>query len=56
MKNIFRIYIKWQITILNVFIVFGIYIKMVNKYYEKHKEKLQKETYERYQNLSEEEK
>ena len=29
---------------------------MVNKYYQKSKEKLQKETRERYQNLSEEEK
>ena len=29
---------------------------MVNKYYQKYKEKLQKEARERYQNLSEEEK
>ena len=29
---------------------------MVHKYYQKHKEKLQKEARERYQNLSEEEK
>ena len=29
---------------------------MVNKYYQKHKEKLRKEALERYQNLSEEEK
>ena len=29
---------------------------MVNKYYQKHKEKLQKEAHERYQNLSEEKK
>ena len=29
---------------------------MANKYYQKHKEKLQKEARERYQNLSEEEK
>ena len=29
---------------------------MVNKYYKKNKEKLRKETRERYQNLSEEEK
>ena len=29
---------------------------MVNKHYEKHKEKLQKEAREKYQNLSEEEK
>ena len=29
---------------------------MVNKYYKKNKEKLQKEARERYQNLSEEEK
>ena len=32
-----------------------LYIKMVNEYYQKHKERLQKETRERYQNLSEEE-
>ena len=31
-------------------------IKMVNKYYQKHKEKHQKEVRERYQNLSEEKK
>ena len=35
-------------------IFFGTY--MVNKYYQKHKERLQKEARERYQNLSEEEK
>ena len=29
---------------------------MVNKYYQKHKERLLKEAHERYQNLSEEEK
>ena len=29
---------------------------MVNKYYQKNKEKLRKETRERYQNLSQEEK
>ena len=29
---------------------------MVNKYYQKHKERLQKEARERYENLSEEEK
>ena len=29
---------------------------MVNKYYQMHKERLRKETRERYQNLSEEEK
>ena len=29
---------------------------MVNKYYQKHKEKLRKEAREKYQNLSEEEK
>ena len=28
---------------------------MVNKYYQKHKEKLQKEAREKYQNLSDEE-
>ena len=29
---------------------------MTNNYYQKHREKLQKEAHERYQNLSEEEK
>ena len=29
---------------------------MVNKYYQKHKEKLRKEAREKYQNISEEEK
>ena len=29
---------------------------MTNKYYQKHKQKLQKDAHERYQNLSEEEK
>ena len=32
------------------------YIKMLNSYYQKNKENIQKETRERYQNLSEEEK
>ena len=32
-----------------------LYIKMVNEYYQKHKERLQKETRGRYQNFSEEE-
>ena len=31
-------------------------MKMLNNHYQKHKEKLQKETRERYPNLSEEEK
>ena len=36
--------------------MFFLYVKVVNKYYQKHKEKLQKEVRERYQNLSDEEK
>ena len=32
------------------------HIKLVNKYYQKHKERLWKETRERHQNLSEEKK
>ena len=32
------------------------YVKMVNKYYQRNRERLRKETCERYQNLSEEEK
>ena len=51
MKFIFFKLIK-KICFINVFI----YIKIVNKYYQKHKERLQKEGHERYQNLSEEEK
>ena len=35
---------------------FFVYIKVVNKYYQKHKENFQKEGRERYENLSEEEK
>ena len=33
-----------------------LYIKMVNRYCQKHKEKFRKEARERYQNLSEEDK
>ena len=36
--------------------MFFLYIKMTSKYYQKHKERLQKEARERYQNLYEEEK
>ena len=36
--------------------VFFLYIKITNKYYQKHKEGLQKEAPEKYQNLCEEEK
>ena len=36
--------------------IFFVYIKMINNYYEKHKERLQKEPREWYQNLFEEEK
>ena len=32
--------------------MFFLYLKMVNKYYQKHKEKLRKEAREKYQNLS----
>ena len=38
------------------FVKFFVYMKMVNKYYQKHKEILQKGACERHQNLSEEEK
>ena len=38
-----------------LFINFFLYIKIANNYYLKHKEKLQKESRKRYQNLSEEE-
>ena len=33
--------------------MFFLCLKMVNKYYQKHKEKLRKEAREKYQNLSE---
>ena len=47
---------KTNITNKKCFIIFFVHIKMVNKYYQKHKEKLQKEAREKYQNISEEEK
>ena len=40
----------------NFFVKFFVYMNMVNKYYQKHKEILQKGACERHQNLSEEEK
>ena len=36
--------------------VFSLYIKMTNNYYQQHKEKLRKESREKYQNFTEEEK
>ena len=36
--------------------IFFLYVKMVNKHYQKHKERLWKEAQERYENLSKEEK
>ena len=36
--------------------VFFLYIKMTNNYYQQHKEKLRKESREKYQNITEEEK
>ena len=43
--------------LINVLLlIFFLYIKMVNKYYQKHKERLQKYTSERYQNHFEEQK
>ena len=39
-----------------LFIIFFLYVKIVNNYYQKHKERLRKEARERCQNLSEEEK
>ena len=38
------------------FIIFFLYIKIKNNYYQKHKEELWKGACEKYQNLSEEEK
>ena len=51
MNKILMKKIKYKIF----FIMFFLYIKMTSKY-QKHKERLQKEARERYQNLSEEEK
>ena len=36
------------------FVNLFLYIKMVIKYYQQHKERLQKEEHERYQDISEE--
>ena len=53
LKIIFKAYKK---MLTKYFLInFFLYIEMVNKY-QKHKERLRKETRERYQNLSEEEK
>ena len=54
LKIIFKAYKKMltKYFLISLFL----YIEMVNKYYQKHKERLRKETPERYQNLSEEEK
>ena len=38
------------------YIIFFLYIKMTNNYYQKHKEKLHNKAHESYQNLSQEEK
>ena len=51
-KLIFKAYKETKKNIL----IFFIYIKMKNSYYQKHKEKAQKEAPERFQNLSKEEK
>ena len=54
---LFVYYLHKSCTKANKFFVkFFVYIKMVNKYYQKHKEILQKEACERHQKLSEEEK
>ena len=47
---------KYKKADQNVFLNFFLYIKMTNKYYQKKKEKLQKEARQRQQNLSDEEK
>ena len=49
MKKIKKIFLFYLLFVF-------VYKKIVNKYYQKHKERLQKEACERYQNLSEEEK
>ena len=37
-------------------IIFFLYIKMTNNYYQRHKERLRQEAHKRYQNLPEEKK
>ena len=44
----------YQETNKKIFYNFFLYIKMTNKYYQKHKENPWKEAHERYQNISEE--
>ena len=51
LKLNFKAYEKTNKTFFKFFFL---YMKMTNKYYEKHKEKLQKEAREIYQNVSEE--
>ena len=52
-KNIFyKFFSLYKSSNIDLFV----YIKMVNKYHQKHKENLLKEAHERYQNLSEKEK
>ena len=43
---------KGYIKLIKYVFKFFLYIKMLNNYYQKHKENLQKEACERYQNLS----
>ena len=45
--------IKYQQKVLNFFNIFFLHVKMTNKYYQKHKKKLQKEARQSYQNISE---
>ena len=49
---IFKGYKKTKKTFFTIF--FFLYIKITNKYYQKHKEKLQKDVCEIYQKISEE--
>ena len=55
-QNIFSIYKYLHKTNKILFTIYFLHIKMPNKYYQKIKEKPQKEAQERYQNLSKEEK
>ena len=65
--NDFKLFIKYSYNLRNFkackkanqkffFIIFFLYIKMRTNYFQKQKEKFQKEARESYQNLSEEEK
>ena len=46
-KRIVKYFYKFCISKISFHKIFSIYIKMINKYYQKHKERLRKEIHER---------